>query len=217
MPYRTGEAHPMTPDDSSAAIQRRIDRLIVGDESARAALLECASARLTRLTHRMLNRDFHRVQRWEQTDDVLQGALLRLDRALRVVVPPTPRDFFRLAATIIRTELIRLVRHYYGPRGLGRHHWTPAGPQGAGGLPESDEEPSDLTHEPGRLAAWTELHRQAGALPDSLREVFDLLYYNGLSQAEAARVLGVSERTVKRRWAEARQRLFDALGGQLPW
>ena len=44
----------------------------------------------------------------------------------------------------------------------------------------------------------------------------DLLYYQGLTQAEAAEVLGVSERTVKRRWQAARLALHDALGGEIP-
>jgi RNA polymerase sigma-70 factor (ECF subfamily) len=206
----------MAHDCHSTAIQRRLDRLIAGDDSARAALLECARARLGRLTRRMLHTQFRRIRRWEETDDVTQNALVRLDRALRAVVPPTPRDFFRLAARIIRRELIRLARHYYGPHGLGRHHATPAGRDGQSASPERESDPSDLTQEPGRLAAWTEFHRQAGALPDTAREVFDLLYYDGLTQAEAAGLLGVSERTVKRRWAEARRALFDALDGQLP-
>jgi DNA-directed RNA polymerase specialized sigma24 family protein len=37
-----------------------------------------------------------------------------------------------------------------------------------------------------------------------------------LSQAEAAAVLKVSERTIKRRWQGARLRLVDALGGRIP-
>jgi RNA polymerase sigma-70 factor (ECF subfamily) len=202
----------MANDDHSTGIQRRLDCLRAGSDSAREALLECAGARLSQLAHRMLNKDFRRIRRWEQTDDVLQNALLRLDRALRAVVPPSPRDFFHLAARIIRNELIMLARHYYGPCGPGRHHSTEAGPS----EPGAGADPSDLTHEPGRLAAWTEFHCQAGALPDTIRETFDLLYYDGLTQAEAAEVLGVSERTVKRRWAEARLMLFDALDGQLP-
>jgi RNA polymerase sigma-70 factor (ECF subfamily) len=206
----------MTHDCHSTAIQRRLDHLMAGEDAARAALLECAGARLSRLAHRMLHSDFRRVRRWEETDDVTQNALLRLDRALRVAVPPTPRDFFRLAARIIRNELIGLARRYYGPYGLGRHHATPAARDDEAANLEREKEPSDLTHEPGRLLAWTELHRQAGALPEPAREVFDLLYYGGLTQPEAAEVLGVCARTVKRRWAFARRTLFDALDGQLP-
>ena len=71
-------------------------------------------------------------------------------------------------------------------------------------------EASDLTHEPSRLAVWTEFHRQVADLPEEDREVFDLLWYQGLTQAEAAAVLGISERTVSRRWISAR------LEGQRP-
>jgi RNA polymerase sigma factor (sigma-70 family) len=73
-----------------------------------------------------------------------------------------------------------------------------------------------LTHEPSELAAWSEFHERAGQLPDEEREVFDLLWYQGLMQEEAAQLLGVSERTVKRRWQSARLQLFEALGGNLP-
>ena len=44
-------------------------------------------------------------------------------------------------------------------------------------------------------------------LPDDEREVFALVWYHDLSQAEAADVLGVSVRTVIRRWQAARIRL----------
>jgi RNA polymerase sigma-70 factor (ECF subfamily) len=40
-----------------------------------------------------------------------------------------------------------------------------------------------------------------------------LLFYEGLTQEEAATVLGVSLRTLKRRWQSARCRLHDALNG----
>ena len=42
------------------------------------------------------------VARWEQSNNVAQNALIRLDRALRAVAPPTARDFFRLAAAQVR-------------------------------------------------------------------------------------------------------------------
>ena len=71
-------------------------------------------------------------------------------------------------------------------------------------------------YDPGRLAEWTGFHAQVEALPEEEREVFDLLFYQGVPQAEAAAVLGVSERTIKRRWQAARLALHEALGGRLP-
>ena len=66
--------------------------------------------------------------------------------------------------------------------------------------------------EPEDLSAWSLFHEQVERLPDELRETFNLLYYEGLSQEESANVLGVSVSTVKRRWQEARVRLHDELG-----
>jgi RNA polymerase sigma-70 factor (ECF subfamily) len=202
-------------DDRTTVIQGWIDRLNAGDDSARAALLECASSRLTRLARKML-RGYAGVSRWEQTGDVLQSALIRLDRALRQIHPPSSRDFFRLAAAQLRRELIDLARHYYGPQGFGTHHSTQAGIRESADAALAEREPSDTTYDPIQLASWTEFHREAEGLPDEDRELFDLLWYQGLTQPEAAAVLGVSERTVSRRWIAARLRLSDALGGQLP-
>jgi RNA polymerase sigma-70 factor (ECF subfamily) len=201
--------------DQTTVIQGLIDRLRAGDDSARASLIDCASERLTRLARKML-KSYPGVGRWEQTDDVLQNALIRLDRALKAIGPPTVRDFFRLAAAQIRRELIDLARRHSGPEGLGAHCSTLAGAGDTDGQQGSLWEPSDSTSDPGRLALWTEFHRRIEGLRDEHREVFDLLWYQGLTQAEAASVLGLSERQVNRRWIAARLELSDALGGEMP-
>jgi RNA polymerase sigma factor (sigma-70 family) len=201
----------MVSDDRTSVIQGWLDRLKAGDESAREGLLATASNRLTRLTRRMLKK-YPGVHRFEETDDVLQNALIRLDRSLRSIVPPTVQDFLRLAASQIRRELIDLTRHYYGPAGLGANQEIPGGAQ-SGVKPEP---PAASTYEPVRLAAWTEFHLRIEKLPDEERQLFDLLWYQGLTQAEAAVVLGVSERTINTRWVKARLKLHRALGGELP-
>lgn len=205
----------MPRTDQTMIIQGWIDRLRDGDEFARAALLDCAGDRLTRLARKML-KGYPGVGRWEQTDDVLQNALVRLDRALKAVAPPTVRGFFRLAAVQIRRELIDLARRYSRLEGLGAHRWTGDGSNSPDSSSADSSEPSDTTYEPGRLAAWTEFHHRIEGLSEDDREVFDLLWYQGLTQAEAAVVLGVAERTVNRRWIAARLNLHRALGGQAP-
>jgi hypothetical protein len=52
--------------------------------------------------------------------------------------------------------------------------------------------------------------------PMEEREVFDLLWYHALTQAEAAELLQVTDRTVKRRWRSARLRLHRALRRESP-
>ena len=199
----------------SLQLQIWINRLRAGDDSARGELINSACERLRLITRKMLRR-YPRVKRWEQTDDVLQNASLRLYRALEQVAPESVRGFLRLASLNIRRELLDLVKHHYGPQGQGANYATKA--DRSDDETRSGEAPdaAALTHEPGRLAAWTEFHQAVEALPDEEREVFDLLWYQGLPQAEAAALLGVSDRTVKRRWQSARLHLVDALHGQLP-
>jgi RNA polymerase sigma-70 factor (ECF subfamily) len=200
--------------DQTSVIEGWVDRLRGGDETARAELLGCAAQRLTRLAGKML-KSYPSVARWEETDDVVQNALVRLDRALKEVTPRSARDFFRLAAAMIRRELIDLARHYSGPRGMGAHHASRAGHEtsGDGGAVLAAAE---TTFDPVRLAAWAEFHAAIESLGEADRELFDLLWYQGLTQAEAATILNVTERTVNSRWLAARVRLSDALGGQLP-
>jgi RNA polymerase sigma factor (sigma-70 family) len=88
---------------------------------------------------------------------------------------------------------------------------SPDGFQGAGA-----PDPGQLTHDPHELAAWSEFHQQVAALPAAERQVVDLLWYQDLSQPEAADVLGVDVSTVKRRWRSARLRLHEKLRGWLP-
>ena len=203
------------PVNQTVQIQGWLDRLRAGDESARKELLNCACERLSRLTRKML-RGYPRLKRWEQTDDVLQNAAVRLYRALGQVKPASAPDFFRLAALNIRRELLDLAKHYYGPQGRGARHATvDHRRQDASGTPAAHE-PPDAGGGPERLAAWTEFHQQIERLPDEEREIFDLLWYQGLSQAEAASLLNVSERTIKRRWQSARLKLHEALHGELP-
>ena len=63
------------------------------------------------------------------------------------------------------------------------------------------------------MQRWTEFHEAAARLPVELRAVFDLLWYQGLPQAEAAALLDVSVPTVKLRWMKGRLGVQQALGG----
>jgi RNA polymerase sigma-70 factor (ECF subfamily) len=53
-------------------------------------------------------------------------------------------------------------------------------------------------------------------LPQDEREVFDLVRIQGMTQAEVAHVLGVSEETVKRRLSRGLRLLTEQLAGLHP-
>ena len=198
----------------TAQVQSCLQRWAQGEQAARDELLGLASDWLRRLVAVML-RDYPGVRRWEQTDDVLQNALLRLWRALQDVRPETPREFCGLAALQIRRELVDLARHYFGPLGPGAHHATdnaapadsPAAPGPAAG--------SSLN--PSRLAAWTDFHDQIAQLPPHLRAAFEARWYFNLPYAEAAGLLGVSVSTVIRHYQAACRKLHEVFKGELPF
>ena len=99
---------------------------------------------LRRQVHLML-RHFPGVQRWEQTDDVVQNALVRLWNALRDVRPPSAREFAGLTKLVAlragagerRAQLARLTidRHSTSScaasTGSGGHSTCRAGLPGA--------------------------------------------------------------------------------------
>jgi RNA polymerase sigma-70 factor (ECF subfamily) len=201
----------MSTDSQLFRVQALLDRHARGDRRARDELMALAFDQLTRLARVML-RKYPGVHRWEGTDDVMQGASLRLCRALAEVTPATPMDFFRLAAAQIRRELIDLARRFAGPHGLGTRNESHDPAHGS----QPVEYAPDESHDPLQLAEWSAFHEQAGSLPDQQRAVFDLIYYQGLSQPEVAEALGTSVRTVRREWQKARIALHDAVGGRLP-
>jgi DNA-directed RNA polymerase specialized sigma24 family protein len=51
---------------------------------------------------------------------------------------------------------------------------------------------------------WVRVHRGVGRLPEDDRELFDLLLYWGMREADVAALLGVSDRRVRLRCYESR-------------
>lgn len=73
-----------------------LDLWQAGDTPARDRLLEHCCDRLKALTHRMLRQRFSHVGRWEETDNVLQRAMLRLYQSLENVTLESGRHFYNL-------------------------------------------------------------------------------------------------------------------------
>lgn len=202
----------------STAITRRLEsclsRLAAGDLAARDEVIAIAIDRMRSLAHRML-RTFPVVRRWDETDDVVQNASMRLYRALSQVVPRDPRGCLGLAAVQVRRELLDLARKHTGPESQGANHETNV--RRLDGRDQSRiDEAADASDSPDRLDRWTRLHEAAGLLPDEERELFHLAWYMGLKQEEIGTVLGCSVRTVKRRWESAKALIAKAVEGDGP-
>jgi RNA polymerase sigma factor (sigma-70 family) len=180
-----------------------------GDGSARQELIAAAAERLRLLAHRMLRR-YPRLQRWEETDDVMQEATWRVFRSMEAVRPASVREFFGLAATQVRRTLIDLVRHHFGPLGDAANHETDVADVAA------VQSVHDRRSGPETLEEWTHFHELVETLPTEEQEAFSLVWYGGLSQRDAADVLEISERTMIRRMNKARSLIFQSMNGELP-
>lgn len=183
------------------------------DPQARQELLTVTSDRLERLTRNM-KKDFPSVSRWEETGDVFQNVMIRLNQALEKVEINDVRHFLRLAALHIRRELLDLCRKHDR---RNRHHQTQmraaSGEQSEMPLAQ---EPMEITNDPKRVAEWGEFHETIEGLPDDQKEIVELLWYHGLTQVAAAEVMGITHKQVRTLWRNARLELHEKLGGDAP-
>src|SRR5262249_34092698 len=204
-------------DESTAVLQGHLERALTGDAEARQRLLEITRDRLMRHARRLLHGTYARLERFAQTDDVVQQLyvkILRNQDRFWVTAAGEPlrslAEFFGHSSAWMRDVLCDLLRKAYG-----RDDNHPAvlpldgGPSDVG----PRYEPSSNTLDGEKVRRWTDFHEAVARLPDDLRAVFDLLWYQEMSQAEAAALLGVAVPTVKLRWMKARLQVQQALGG----
>jgi RNA polymerase sigma-70 factor (ECF subfamily) len=198
----------MHEEPTTVIIQRYLDALPgdAADERPVRELLERAVGSLRPLCATFLHKRYPRLTRPPvnlETDELLGGVVAGLITALRTTRPPTVRRFFALANQHIRWQLIDLAR---------RLDDRPA----AAELAEFE-----LAASPGSTASrlspdGLRMLEVIEGLPEDEREVFDLVGIQGLTHAEAATVVGVSEKTVQRRLNRARLLLAERLADLRP-
>jgi RNA polymerase sigma factor (sigma-70 family) len=197
----------VAPSVHTTHLHHWLERIRAGDLAARDELLRSLCGQLEHLARKMLRR-YPSVRRWAQTDDVLQNALLRLLRALEQIQPESMREFFGLATEQIRRELLDLARRFNGPQGHGANlvgHFPGDGELSLG------NEPRDQGDDPLDLERWCRFHQEVEKLSAEEREVVGLIFYHGRTQAEVAQLVGVTVRTIQRRWQAALLNLHRVL------
>jgi len=193
--------------NTTIAVQRYLDELAEGSSSEPVirALLDRAAGRLWQLCAALLHRSYPRLTRPPlnvQVDEMLSAVVERLMKALRQARPGNVRQFFALASQHMRWELNDMAR---------RLDERP----GAVGLPEELAD-TPVSSQTGLTPDARRIFEAIDHLPDDEREVFDLIRIQGMSQAEAARVLDVSPMTVMRRLNRGLQSLAIELADLSP-
>ncbi len=201
----------MASGTSDSEILPLIHGLRAGNVVAREQLAELVYNRLINLSRMMLRSGSARVQRWEQTEDLAHSAWFRIQRAIEsdALQWNDPAQFFRLAARHIRFEIIDLHRKH---RVMHENHLTRLGASsGVEGMEDGNFFVANATADPQRIAVWADFHEAVENLPEEQKEVVDLVWYQGLKQDEAAELLNVSVKSIKRRWREVKLTLADKL------
>jgi RNA polymerase sigma factor (sigma-70 family) len=178
---------------TTAAVQQFLDDLagVTGDSPAEPvvrALLARSVRRLHLLCTGLLNRNYPRLTRPPlnlQVEELLSAVVERLIKALERAKPPTVRQFFALANQHMRWELNDLARR------LDKQ--TPDVALNEALIAAPDDSGSGLSQDALRMLTAID------KLPEEDREAFSLVRMQGMTQNEAANILGVSLKTVRRR------------------
>jgi RNA polymerase sigma factor (sigma-70 family) len=192
---------------NTTKIGELLDRIKAAEPGAREELLAESQERFRQLASRMLKQFPQlRVRGRAETGIVLNDVLLEMHAALDRVAFESPRHFINLAAQKTRQTLLDLARKY-------KHHPF----EQAEAVDENDKLVADLSDRKTiSLEEWAAFHEAAGRLPEKEKEVFDLLYYGQWKPRDAARILGVVEKTVERRFKRAKKYLAEALRDETP-
>ncbi len=197
----------MSQEHTTAAVQRYLDDL-AGDSPAEPivrSLLDRAVRRLHVLCATLLFRSYPRLTHPPlnlQADELLGAVAERLLKAMREARPRNVRQFFALANLHMRWELNDLARRLDNQPPIAelRESLVPAPASSGSGLGPNGRRMLEAIEN----------------LPEDEREAFDLVRVQGMTQAEAAQVLGVAAVTVKRRLNRGLRLLTEKLGDLRP-
>src|SRR5262249_13458469 len=204
-------------DESTTVLQGFLERAITGDVAARQRLLELTRDRLLHHARHFLHGRYARLEPFEQTDDVVQQLYVKIfqnQNRFWVNADGEPvrtlAEFFGHTSAWLRDVLCDRLRKAYG-----RDDNRPALLPLDGGLSDTGprHDPSSDTADGERLRRWTVFREGVARLPHDLGSVFDRLWYQDMSQAEAAALRGIAVPAVKLRWMKARLQVQQALGG----
>jgi RNA polymerase sigma-70 factor (ECF subfamily) len=202
---------PVDASRTTAAVQRYLDDLADVSRSSEAEpvireLLARAVNRLHLLCANLLHRSYPRLTRGPfnvSADEILGAVVERMLKAMRQIRPASVRQFFALASQHMRWELNDLARRL-DKREIAielRESWVT-------GPPEKGAD----TGPPAPSPTLSRILSAIDELPEDEREAFNLVRLQAMGVSEAARVVGVSSKTIQRRLKRSLVLLTDRVG-----
>jgi RNA polymerase sigma factor (TIGR02999 family) len=197
------------PEPQASAVLPPVTLLLQRAANGDRAALDSVFAALYPDLKRVARAALYRQGRADsmQTTVLVHESFLRLisSHGLRL---QDRRHFFAYAAKVMRNFILDDARAYFAEsRGGAAEHLTLGADEA---MQVVDKSASD---ELLRVdAALLELE----AIDPQLAELVEMRYFGGYTEVEVAELLGIAERTVRRRWDKARAWLFVALAEKTP-
>ena len=180
-----------------------LDKLRNNDKDAKNAIIVHTLNRLERISRRMFHK-FPVLQQTEETGDILHMLVLKLDKALSHVTPDSVSGYFALVNLNLNWILKELARKAKMSRTLN-----------VNGMNDVLNRVSDPYHGPASNQDWFDFFEILDKLSSESREVFDLIWLQGLTQKQAAKILDVSLRTFIRRWIKSKLEIRKLMEDEL--
>jgi RNA polymerase sigma factor (TIGR02999 family) len=185
----------------SAAGPTELTQLLVeardGGAEALERLFPIVYLRLHEIAHAHLGRDGE--GRTVSTTALVHEAYLKLVDADRIEWQDR-NHFFSLASRAMRQILIDYARKHLAAKRGGELHRV-----------DLDDVQIAAADRADTLVALDEALTRLATLSPRLAQVVELKFFGGLAEEEIARILGVTDRTVRREWTKARGWLQNAL------
>lgn len=199
------------PDASTLEL---VERAVGGDEVATTVLLSISYPRLRRHLQRRIPRD---IQAFIDVDDVVQDTQIQIFRNISTFRSTGPESFYRWMATVALYRLRNIIKAQRAlKRGQGRTIGGTARSEETGTshslldwLRGPDNTPS---HHASRVEAEDALGMSLAGLPEHYRQAVRLVYLEGRSVEEVARIMGRTERAIHNLCYKAKEQLHLAMG-----
>lgn len=168
-----------------------------GNDSALEDILPIIYGELQKTAHRFRARE--NGEHTLQTTEIINETYLKLVKQKNNGWQ-SRKHFFAVASIVMRNFLVDYARNKkYQKRGNGLENVSLD--DNTNVLQESDE----------RILALDEALTNLEKLDERKSRIVEMRYFGGLSTAEVAEVLAISEITVKREWLKAKAWLYDEL------